>query len=91
VLGGFLGLIGFGAAYGLRGDTGDALVIPATILLVVMAGTLCGAVLPLIFERLGQDPALMSTPFIAGIIDVLGIIIYMTVALALLTPPIPSG
>jgi magnesium transporter len=91
VLGGFLGLIGFVAAYALRGDAGEALVIPTTILLVVIAGTLCGAVLPLIFERLGQDPALMSTPFIAGIIDVLGILIYMTVALTLLTPPVMSG
>ncbi|NIL97124.1 MAG: magnesium transporter [Planctomycetales bacterium] len=91
LLGSFLGLIGFVAAYGLRGNVGDALVIPATILLVVLSGTFFGAVLPLLFERLGQDPALMSTPFIAGIIDVLGILIYMTVALTLLAPPILSG
>ncbi|NIP86699.1 MAG: magnesium transporter [Planctomycetales bacterium] len=87
VLGGALGVIGFLAAWVLRENASEALVIPATILLVVIAGTLCGAILPLVFERLGQDPALMSTPFIAGVIDVLGIVIYMTVALALLTPP----
>jgi magnesium transporter len=40
---------------------------------------------PLLFERLSLDPAIMSTPFIAGIIDVLGIVIYMTVAIALLS------
>ena len=41
-----------------------------TLLLVVICGTLCGATLPLIFERLGWDPALMSSPFVAGIIDI---------------------
>ena len=49
-----------------------------------MSGTLVGAVLPLLFRRLGLDPALMSNPFVAGIIDVLGIVIYMNVALLLL-------
>ena len=36
---------------------------------------------------LGWDPALMSSPFVAGIIDILGIVIYMNVALMLLEPP----
>jgi magnesium transporter len=62
-----------------------ALAIPITILLVVICGTLLGAMLPLIFEQIGWDPALMSTPFIAGIIDVVGIVIYMSVALMLIS------
>ncbi|QEG23153.1 magnesium transporter [Mariniblastus fucicola] len=55
-------------------------VVPLTLVLVVMAGTLTGSVLPLIFEKIGLDPAMMSNPFVAGIIDILGIVIYMTVA-----------
>jgi magnesium transporter len=43
-----------------------------------------GSLLPLLFQRLGWDPALMSTPFVAGIIDIVGIIIYMNVARLLL-------
>ncbi|NQT38518.1 MAG: magnesium transporter, partial [Planctomycetes bacterium] len=39
---------------------------------------------PLAFRRIGFDPALMSNPFVAGLIDLLGVIIYMKVALALL-------
>jgi len=31
------------------------------------------------------DPAMMSNPFVAGIIDVVGIVIYMNVALMLLS------
>ena len=58
-----------------------ALVVPLTLLLVVVAGTLTGSVMPLIFESVGWDPALMSNPFVAGIIDILGIVIYMNVAM----------
>ena len=62
-----------------------AAVLPVTVLLVVMAGTLTGSILPLLFKKLGLDPAMMSNPFVAGIIDVVGIVIYMNVALLLLT------
>lgn len=62
----------------------QSLVVPITLLLVVMSGTLTGSVLPLIFERLGLDPAMMSNPFVAGIIDIVGIVIYLSVAMAML-------
>ena len=65
----------------------EALVVPITLLLVVVSGTLTGSMLPLIFERLGWDPALMSNPFVAGIIDILGIVIYMRVAVACMGMP----
>ena len=61
--------------------------IPAvviTLLLVMVCGTTCGSLLPLLFQRLGLDPAMMSNPFVAGIVDILGIIIYMNVARALI-------
>ena len=55
-------------------------VVPVTLVLVVVAGTLTGSILPLMFEKFGLDPAMMSNPFVAGIIDILGIVIYMSVA-----------
>jgi magnesium transporter len=86
LLGFLLGAIGYLAALWLGPDNPvHALAVPITVILVVICGTLLGAMLPLIFERIGWDPALMSTPFIAGIIDVIGIVIYMTVALLLIT------
>ena len=63
------------------------LVVPVTLVLVVVTGTLTGSVLPLVFERLGLDPAMMSNPFVAGIVDILGIVIYMTVAAMLVGLP----
>lgn len=85
VLGGILALLGFIAAIPFSPSIVDGLVLPITILLVVISGTLFGAILPLVFKRLGLDPAMMSNPFVAGIIDVVGIVIYMNVALMLLS------
>ncbi len=34
----------------------------------------------MIFKRLGLDPAMMSNPFVAGIVDILGIVIYINIA-----------
>ena len=62
-------------------------VVPITLVLVVLTGTLTGSILPLVFERLGLDPAMMSNPFVAGIVDILGIVIYMTVAAVLVGLP----
>ncbi len=84
ILGAFLGVIGFAAAYVIRGSAIEACVIPVTLLLVVFCGTMCGALLPLVFQRLGLDPALMSSPFVAGIIDIVGIVVYVNVAINLL-------
>jgi magnesium transporter len=60
------------------------IVVPLTLVLVVICGTLVGSALPLIFCQLGQDPALMSNPFVAGIIDIVGIVLYVNVALFIL-------
>ncbi|WP_341871462.1 magnesium transporter [Aeoliella straminimaris] len=62
----------------------EVLVIPITLVMVVICGTLCGGTLPMVFRRLGLDPALMSNPFVAGIIDIAGIVIYMNVAVIML-------
>jgi magnesium transporter len=40
--------------------------------------------MPLLFARLGWDPALMSAPFVTVIVDILGIVVYMNVALLML-------
>ena len=62
----------------------QALVIPLTVLGVVMLGTLVGSVLPLLFRSIGLDPALMSNPFVSAIVDIVGIVLYTTIALLVL-------
>ena len=59
-------------------------VVPATVFLVVFTSNMTGALLPLLFKKFGWDPALMSNPFVAGISDTLGTLIYMVLALVFL-------
>ncbi|TWT64824.1 Magnesium transporter MgtE [Allorhodopirellula solitaria] len=80
MLGGFLSAIGFFVALFVAPSAVAALVIPLTLLSVIVCGCLCGVTLPILFKRLGLDPALMSNPFVAGIVDILGIVIYINVA-----------
>ena len=81
VLGGSLAVLGGISAYFIAPEA--TFIVPITLLLVVLSGTLCGATLPILFKRLGLDPAMMSNPFVAGIVDVLGIVIYVKVAVGM--------
>ena len=84
VLGAFLGAIGFVRAV-MWGNSSDvAWVVSLTLLSVVICGTIVGAMLPLIFTRLGFDPAIASSPFVSSLVDVAGIVIYLTIAIQLL-------
>lgn len=61
-----------------------AFTIGFSLIGVVLWGTLCGALLPLILRRVGVDPATSSAPFVATIVDVTGLIIYFLIALYIL-------
>lgn len=62
----------------------EAMVVAGTIGLVVTMGTLLGSALPLIFDRMGMDPALMSNPLISSLSDIFGVVIYYSTAILLL-------
>lgn len=64
----------------------EAIVVAITVFMMVIFGTSAGAILPITFKRLGMDPALMSNPLIAALVDVLGVVIYFSTAIALLGP-----
>jgi magnesium transporter len=84
-LGAFLGVFGFVRVM-LGGEPMSmAVVVGVTLLAVVVTGTLVGATLPLVLTRLGFDPALASSPFVASFVDVAGILIYFSVAAWLLS------
>ena len=51
---------------------------------IVLWGSLMGSMLPLILKKLGFDPATSSAPFVATLVDVTGLIIYFSVALAIM-------
>ena len=59
--------------------------VAASVFGVVVWGATMGAMLPLVLHRLGLDPASASAPFVATLSDVTGVLIYFTLANALLT------
>jgi len=88
VLGTLLATIGFvrielwQTAFHLYGEhhLAIAMTVAASLLGVVTFGTLAGAMLPLVLQRLRLDPASASAPLVATLVDVTGIAIYFTVA-----------
>ena len=84
VLGAFLGAIGFGRALMWGNGPDIATVVALTLLFVVITGTVVGAMLPLAFTKVGFDPAIASSPFVASLVDVAGIIIYFNIAIYML-------
>jgi magnesium transporter len=58
-----------------------AITVGVTVLFIIVTGCSVGAMLPLILKRFGVDPATSSTPFIASLVDTLGVLIYAHVAM----------
>jgi magnesium transporter len=57
-----------------------AVVIAQAVAIICLWGTLVGSMLPLIFRRMGVDPGIASSPFVATFVDVTGIVIYFSIA-----------
>lgn len=68
----------------LRAGPGIAVVVALTMIAVVMVGSVVGMLLPFLLHRLRFDPATASTPLITTIADVSGVVIYFSMATALL-------
>ena len=66
-----------------------AMVVGFAMLAVVIMGAMIGVLLPFMLQRLNMDPATASTPLITSVADVVGILIYFSIASAILTLPSP--
>jgi len=64
----------------LGGIEGMNYTVGLAVISVVLVGCTVGGMLPLVLRRAGLDPATSSAPFIATLCDVLGIVLYMTIA-----------
>lgn len=75
----WMGFYSFGTHYEAL-----AVTIGATVVGVVLFGTLTGAMLPFVLRRVGFDPASASAPLVATLVDVTGVVLYFSIALLLL-------
>lgn len=81
VLGGIIALIAMGRVLMYPDQTIlFALTVGITVLFIIIAGCTVGSMLPIILKRFGIDPATSSTPFIASLVDTMGVVIYAHVA-----------
>jgi magnesium transporter len=60
------------------------LVIGCAVTGVVLWGVMIGSMLPFVLHSLGFDPAASSTPFVATVCDVTGVVLYFTIATIIL-------
>ena len=61
-----------------------ALVIGSTLLVICTWASFAGGMLPLVAQRIGVDPAVVSAPVITTLVDATGLIIYFLIARAVL-------
>lgn len=61
-----------------------AAIVCITLICTVMAAKLIGALLPMVARKIGFDPAVMASPLITTVVDVLSLIIYFQVAVNIL-------
>jgi magnesium transporter len=74
------GLVISGLVYGW----GIGIVMGVTLLSICTMAAVVGGVMPLIAKKVGADPAVFSNPFISTFCDATGLVIYFSVATAVL-------
>ena len=61
-----------------------ALAVSASMFVIVIAAKSIGGLLPMAAKRLGIDPALMASPMISSLTDMVSVVTYFTMATAIL-------
>jgi len=86
-LGLFLGAIGYLRALMWGNGPAVGMVVAASLVVIVMVGSVVGAMLPLLFKICRLDPGVASSPFVASLVDVVGIVVYFNIARLLIPMP----
>lgn len=83
-IGCFIKLLAVDRLYQMDGGMMVALVVCLAMFATVVIAKLIGAVLPLLAKKCRLDPAVVASPFITTIVDVLSLTLYCAIAVALL-------
>ncbi len=57
-----------------------ALVVSLTIFVVVVVSKIVGCSLPMVAKKIGMDPAVMASPFITTIVDIVSLLVFFAIA-----------
>jgi len=83
-LGLLIGAAAFVQARVAGAPTALALTVAITMVVICIWSTTVGSMVPLLASRFGIDPAVLSAPLITTLVDATGLIIYFTIAKAIL-------
>jgi len=84
LLGAAMAIIAGGVGHWYGGDLRIAGIVALSMVSIVFVANGFGAGLPFLLSRMKVDPAAASTPLITSLMDVLGLIIYFMIAVAVL-------
>ncbi|MBP6870146.1 magnesium transporter [Candidatus Babeliales bacterium] len=80
----FLSFIAFGRIYAFHHDFWGSVVVSLSLGLVVFMSVFFGSMLPIVLKKFHVDPAFFAGPFLATIMDILGILVYCYIAYLIL-------
>ncbi len=85
LLGIALGIIAYLAGF-IEGknSVGIAVTVSLSMVILIIWANLIGSILPIVLAKIKLDPAVISSPLIATLIDVTGIIVYINIAIMVL-------
>lgn len=71
-----LGIVAFTRVYFFRQDFLSAITVSTALVLIITMSMFLGSLIPLLLERFNFDPAHSAAPFLATLMDILGVAIY---------------
>jgi magnesium transporter len=80
VIGILVGAVAFGRALTWGAHMPLAVTVGVTVLVICTWSTTVGSLIPIAAQRFGIDPAVLSAPMIATLVDATGLIIYFRIA-----------
>jgi len=75
-----MAVIGFGRAILWETGTDVALAVALALMAIVIWANMLGAILPVVADRIGIDPTVVSGPVMSTLVDATGLYIYFTIA-----------
>jgi magnesium transporter len=87
LLGTACGLLAYGLSYMFKQEGGQTLgvIVGCSLLITMSVGVMIGTLIPVIFERIGIEPAHASGPLITSLLDVCTMSIYLSIIHACLS------
>ncbi len=76
----FLSIVAFARVYAFHHFFWGSVVVSLSLGIVVFISVVFGSILPIVLKRVNLDPAFSAGPFLATIMDILGIFVYCYIA-----------